>query len=140
MCPPRSSSRMQGTIHEVAWQRCLELDLSLCGQNGGLWRRPEPPPAIPAAESALGLRPRIALSSAQVLPEWITSTSPRNDFSSNGDYPLNFVSHWKGSPQTSLSPTLTRHRAGKECPRDCAVCDKQPKKGNRNSSPLCSTT
>jgi len=90
---------MQGTIHEVAWQRCLELDLSLCGQNGGLWRRPEPPPAIPAAESALGLRPRIALSSAQVLTEWITSTSPRNDFSSNGDYPLNFVSHWKGSPQ-----------------------------------------
>jgi hypothetical protein len=63
-----------------------------------LRRRSEPPPAIPAAESALGLRPRIALSSAQVLPEWITSTSPRNDFSSNGDYPLNFLSHWKGSP------------------------------------------
>ena len=90
---------MQGTIHEVAWQRSLELDLSLSGQNGWLWRRPEPPPAIPAAESALGLRPRIALSSAQVLPEWITSTSPRKDFSSNGDYPLNFLSHWKGSPQ-----------------------------------------
>src|SRR6266849_10290376 len=69
------------------------------GQNGWLWRRPEPPPAIPAAESALGLRPRIALSSAQVLPEWIISTSPRKDFSSNGDYPLNFLSHWKGSPQ-----------------------------------------
>src|SRR5438093_9947071 len=68
----------------------------------GCGRRPEPPPAIPAAESALGLRPRIALSSAQVLPEWITSTSPRNDFSSTGDYPLNFVSHWKGSPQSAL--------------------------------------
>ena len=95
---------MQGTIHEVAWQRSLELDLSLSGQNGWLWRRPEPPPAIPAAESALGLRPRIALSSAQVLPEWITSTSPRKDFSSNGDYPLNFLSHSKGSPQTIPSP------------------------------------
>ncbi len=91
---------MQGIIYEVASQRCLELDLSLSGQNGWLWRRPEPPPAIPAAESALGLRPRIALSSAQVLPEWIISTSPRKDFSSNGDYPLNFLSHWKGSPHS----------------------------------------
>ena len=98
---------MQGIIYEVASQRCLELDLSLSGQNGWLWRRPEPPPAIPAAESALGLRPRIALSSAQVLPEWIISTSPRKDFSSNGDYPLNFLSHWKGSPQ--------RIANGREC-------------------------
>jgi len=89
---------MQGTIHEVAWQRSLELDLSLSGQNGLSRRRSKPPPAIPAAESALGLRPRIALSSAQVLPEWITSTSPRNDFSSNGDNPLNFLSHSMGSP------------------------------------------
>ena len=68
-------------------------DFPLCRQNG-FWgsglRRPRP---IPAAESALGLRPRIALSSAQVLPEWTTSTSPCNDFSANGDYPLNFVSH-----------------------------------------------
>jgi hypothetical protein len=48
---------------------------------------------IPAAESALGLRPRIALSSAQVFPEWTTLASPCNDFSANGDYPLNFVSH-----------------------------------------------
>src|SRR5262245_37092373 len=99
MCPLRSSSTMQGTIHEVAWPRSGELDLSLSGQNGLSGRRPEPPPAIPAAESALRLRPRIALSSAQLLPEWITSTSPRNDFSSNGDYPLNFLSHARGSLQ-----------------------------------------
>src|SRR6516164_9493458 len=45
-------------------------------------------PAIPAAESALGLRPRIALSSAQVLPEWTTMASPCNNFSANGDCPL----------------------------------------------------
>ena len=32
------------------------------------------------------------------------------------------------------------NRAGKGCPKDCAVCDKQPKKGGRNGSPLCSTT
>ena len=44
--------------------------------------------AIPAAESALGLRPRIALSSAQVIPEWTTSTLPCNDFSADGNYPL----------------------------------------------------
>jgi len=54
-------------------------------------------PAIPAAESALGLRPRRALSPAQVLPGWTTSTSPCNNRSANGDYPLNFVSHSKGS-------------------------------------------
>src|SRR5258708_8545718 len=106
MCLPPSSSKMQGRFNEVASQHSFELgapppnpwDLSLSGQNGLSRRRLEPPPAIPAAESALGLRPRIALSSAQVLPEWITSTSPRNDFSSNGDYPLNFLSHSRGSP------------------------------------------
>jgi len=88
-------------------------DLSLSGQNGLWWRRPEPPPAIPAAESALGLRPRIALSSAQVLPEWITSTSPRNDFSSNGDNPLNFLYHSMGSPQ--LLPSCPFFRPGLMC-------------------------
>src|SRR6185436_988213 len=62
-------------------------------------RRTRRLPTIPAAESALGLRPRSALSSAQVLPEWTTSTSPCNDSSSNGDYPLNFVSHSRGSLQ-----------------------------------------
>jgi hypothetical protein len=56
-------------------------------------------PAIPAAESTLGSHPCVALYSAQVLPEWTTSTSPCNDFSSNGDNPLNFVSHSKGSLQ-----------------------------------------
>jgi hypothetical protein len=47
-------------------------------------------PAIPAAESTLGSHPCVALSSAQVLPEWTTTTSPCNDFSANGDSPLNF--------------------------------------------------
>ena len=46
------------------------------------------PHAIPAAESALGSHLCVALSSAQVLPGWTTSTSPCNDFSANGDYPL----------------------------------------------------
>src|SRR5215471_11001236 len=71
-------------------------------------RRQTAPRVIPAAESALGLRPRIALSSAQVFPEWTTSTSPCNNFSPNGDYPLNFLSHVWGSLQSDpLSPRRT---------------------------------
>src|SRR5207249_9446776 len=63
--------------------------------------------AIPAAESTLVSHPCVALYSAQVLPEWTTSTSPCHDFSSNGDNPLNFVSHYKGSlHRLSLSPLL----------------------------------
>ena len=56
-------------------------------------------PAVPAAESTLGSHPCVALSSAQVLSEWITSTLPINAFAANGDNPLNFVSHSKGSLQ-----------------------------------------
>src|SRR5215813_14105245 len=63
-------------------------------------------PTIPAAESALRLRPRSALSSAQVLPEWTTPTPPCNDFSSDGDYPLNFVSHSRGSLQLAGSSLI----------------------------------
>ena len=54
-------------------------------------------PAVPAAESTLGSHPCVALSSAQVLPEWTTATSPYNDFSADGDNPLNFMSQPKGS-------------------------------------------
>ena len=70
-------------------------------QNGwlGAATRLLPPHAIPATESALGVRSRSALSSAQVLPEWTTATSPCDDFSGNGDYPLNFLSHLRGSVQ-----------------------------------------
>jgi hypothetical protein len=63
-------------------------------------------PAIPAAESALGSHPCVALSSAQVLPEWISLTSSCNSFSANGDYPLNFVSHSRGSLQPALDPLV----------------------------------
>src|ERR1700693_6385568 len=60
-------------------------DLSHSCQNDGARRQIARPPLISAAEAALRLRPRSALSSAQVLPEWITSTSPCNDLSANGD-------------------------------------------------------
>src|SRR5450631_2890812 len=58
-------------------------------------------PAIPAAESTLGSHPCVALSSAQVLPEWITLTSSCNAFAANGVYPLNFLSHSRGSVQNT---------------------------------------
>jgi hypothetical protein len=62
-------------------------------------------PAVPAPESALGSHPCVALSSAQVLPEWFTLTQPRNAFTANGDYPLNFVSHSRGSLQVASPET-----------------------------------
>src|SRR5215470_10240643 len=68
----------------------------------------DPAPAVPAAESALGLRPRIALSSAQVLPEWINRNTAANAFALNGDNPLNFVSHPRGSVQTLTLLRLLR--------------------------------
>ena len=72
----------------------------LCPQTPGIFRfaaqmaaqekpgRPQPPRATSATESALGLRPRRALSSAQLPAEWITSTSPYNVFAANGAYQL----------------------------------------------------
>jgi len=84
----------------------------LCPQTPGIFRvaakmaegktagRPQPPRATSAPESALGLRPRRALPSAQLAAEWNNSISPYNDFSANGTYPLNFVSHSRGSLQT----------------------------------------
>jgi hypothetical protein len=45
-------------------------------------------PAIPAAESTLGSHPCVALSSAQVLPEWINRNLAVDQISSNGTNPL----------------------------------------------------
>src|SRR5215831_16518313 len=64
-------------------------------------------PAIPAAESTLGSHPCVALSSAQVLPEWINRNLAGNRFPANGDYPLNFVSHSRGSLH-GVVPTNTQ--------------------------------
>src|SRR5580700_5885522 len=61
-------------------------------------------PAIPAAESTLGSHPCVALSSAQVLPEWINRNRAANAFASNGDNPLNFVSHSRGSLHSASGP------------------------------------
>jgi len=60
-----------------------------------------PPSATSATDAALGLRPRRALSSAQLPAEWTTTTSLRNDSSLNSFYPLNFVSHHRGAVQVA---------------------------------------
>jgi hypothetical protein len=59
----------------------------------------EAAPVIPAAESALRSHPCVALSSAQVFPEWINRNPAVDDFSLNGANPLNFVYQPRGSVQ-----------------------------------------
>ena len=68
----------------------------------------EAAPAVPAAESTLGSHPCVALSSAQVLPEWINRNLAANAFAANGDYPLNFVSHSRGSLQACRKEVVSR--------------------------------
>ncbi|MGO4882342.1 MAG: IS3 family transposase [Bryobacteraceae bacterium] len=118
MCRRRNSSN-----REVVLIRPLHVLLhwGLCPQTPGICRLPARMSdplggdssrlrAIPAAGSALGLRPRMAISSARVLPGWTTATSPCTNLSANGDYPLNFVSHSRGSLQFSRASPL--HRTG----------------------------
>ena len=62
----------------------------------------EAAPAIPAAESTLGSHPCVALSSAQVISEWINRSLAVKAFAANGDNPLNFVSHSRGSLQNNV--------------------------------------
>jgi hypothetical protein len=69
-------------------------------------------PAIPAAESTLGPHPCVALSSAQVFPEWINRNLAAYAFSANGDYPLNSVSHSRGSLHGSPVPRSALERLG----------------------------
>jgi len=64
------------------------------------YRAAEAAPAVPAAESTLGSHPCVALSSAQVISEWINRSLAVNAFPANGDNSLNFVSHSRGSPQS----------------------------------------
>jgi hypothetical protein len=54
-------------------------------------------PAIPASESTLGSHLCVALPFAQMLSEWTISTQPCNDFSLDGNYPINLLSHCRGS-------------------------------------------
>jgi hypothetical protein len=66
------------------------------------YRAADAAPAIPATESTLGAHPCVALSSAQLPSEWINRNLAGNRFAANGDNPLNFVSHARGSLHLSL--------------------------------------
>src|SRR6185437_13878215 len=79
-------------------------------------------PAIPAAESTLGSHPCVALSSAQVPPEWTTSTPPCNDFSANGGNPLTLClspgvhsSPYGRTPQAPLGFSAFFFQSGWSC-------------------------
>ena len=68
-------------------------------------------PAVPASESTLGSHPCVALSSAQVLTEWTTATTPCNDLSTNGNYPLNLLSQSRGPLHRSNPPCASPRTA-----------------------------
>src|SRR5271169_1868241 len=81
------------------------------------YRAADAAPAIPATESTLGSHPCVALSSAQMLPEWINRNLVGNRSAANGDNPLNFVSQARGSLQDTIQPPpLDWGRYGTSCP------------------------
>ena len=125
---------------ELGWGLCPQtpgIDRFAARMNG---RRHGPPPAIPAAESALGLRPRRALSSAQLFSEWITSTPPCNRIAANGDYPLNCLSHDWGSLQAldspSTPPTSQAHNRAVTVRERSGTNSHAPAKGPRTEKEL----
>ena len=65
--------------------------------------------ATSAADAALGLRPRRALSSDQMSPAWRKPSRLGNDSSLNGNYPLNFVSHGKGAVHVFAFHPISPH-------------------------------
>jgi len=96
-------------------------------------------PAIPAAESTLGSHPCVALSSAQVLPEWIIRNLAGNRFPANGDNPLNLVSHSRGSLHASTASLIITPFRGDVCyaqtrdPADQATAPLRKVGGDRNT-------
>src|ERR1700720_3383402 len=72
----------------------------------------EAAPAVPAPESTLGSHPCVALSSAQVISEWINRSLAVNAFPANGDNPLNFVSHSRGPLQATEASGGEERAAG----------------------------
>jgi hypothetical protein len=77
--------------------RLFRKETGFSGSIRLFYRAADAAPAIPATESTLGSHPCVALSSAQVLLEWINRNLVGNRFAANGDNPLNFVSHSRGS-------------------------------------------
>jgi hypothetical protein len=85
-------------------------DLTQLRQNGCLKGAADAAPAIPAAESTLGFHPWRALSSAQVIPVWSNRNLAVDGCPSNGNNPLNFVSHSRGSLHSRLKEMASRQQ------------------------------
>jgi hypothetical protein len=70
-------------------------------------------PAIPAAESTLGSHPCVALILRSGASRVDYVNPPINAFAANGDKPLNFVSHSRGSLRLLATPiNPLRDRSG----------------------------
>jgi hypothetical protein len=91
--PSRQGCPSRGGIgrkpRRKSWIRRTETEYQAL-QVGSPGRGRASPIVIPAAESTLGSHPCVALSSAQVLPEWTTCHLAVHAFAANGDNPLNF--------------------------------------------------
>ena len=77
---------------------------------------------IPASESTLGSHPCVALSSAQMLLEWLTVVLSSKCFTLDGCYPLNFVSRSMGAVQRVVAPACRRLKRMPRTPAACISC------------------
>jgi hypothetical protein len=68
---------------------------------------------FPVGYSLAGCPPAEPASASPTGDDSQQSTLPYNDFSANGNYPLNFVSQSKGALQNAPSPLLAGARAGR---------------------------
>ena len=100
-----------------------------------LYGAAEAAPAVPAAESTLGSHPCVALSSAQVLPEWINRNLAGKVLAANGDNPLNFVSHSRGS--LHFRPPAPRRPPASPSPRHALSVGANAGRLRRRRSRLC---
>jgi hypothetical protein len=62
---------------------------------------------FPVGYSLAGCPPAEPASASPTADDSQQSTLPYNDFSANGNYPLNFVSHCKGALQAKVSPDVS---------------------------------
>jgi hypothetical protein len=67
---------------------------------------------FPVGYSLAGCPPAEPASASPTGDDSQQSTLPYNDFSANGNYPLNFLSQSKGALQLPVLPSLTTVRAG----------------------------
>ena len=82
-------------------------DLPQLRQNGSITGRLRPPRPFRPLSRRSGRIPALPYPPLRCFQSGSTATSPRNAFAANGDNPLNFVSHSRGSLQTALLHHVT---------------------------------